>query len=158
MPIQPPTIYLAASSKDLHRVKQIVAKLNERGANVRLRWWDMPNLGKDRSLALDEQRFISRRCYSEIKAADVFWLLFPREELPPSQCLLEAGYAIYHREQLAARALEPFPIIVTGRDAHNAALTSEVDFRDTDDWCGLHEAMRHLQAIASARLSQAEVV
>lgn len=149
-------IYLAASSREVERVRALAERVEAAGLTIALNWWDLgPHgtaqewAGKDGCLSRDLQRHITRRHMRAIKECHVFWLLFPGDGLR-STCESELAFAL-------ARQGEDCAVIVTGELAHVAPWTSVADYREVEDLLGLAELARIAVAAHRIRMGGARV-
>lgn len=97
-------LYLAGSSNEMDRVKQIAAEINsldkslaEHGDRLIIthKWWDVI---EDRGEANPAATAHARRNWAVqdiqgVKDADLFWMLWPHEPTGSGGCFWEAGYA-----------------------------------------------------------------
>jgi len=127
-------VYLAGASRELDRVLPMVERLERSGLVVlHSRWWDAVQhhgVGKDGELTREQQAAHATADLEGVRDAELVWVLWP--EARSVGAALEYGYALASR----------IHTVVTGPTAHECIFTAKANYRDADDWAGLHEVLR----------------
>ena len=131
---RPLRIYLAGASRELDRVLPMVERLERSGLVVlHSRWWDAVQahgVGNDHALTREQQAGYADADLEGVRDAELVWVLWP--EARSVGAALEYGFAL-------ASCIHT---VVTGPTAHECIFTAKANYRDADDWAGLHEVLR----------------
>jgi nucleoside 2-deoxyribosyltransferase len=96
-------IYIAASSSDLYRARQVARRLTEQGHIITSHWWELIQGAQEEGIEpnhpTDPRRSLwARGCLAEIEWADALALLLPSTPLRSEGALCEYGYAVALRK------------------------------------------------------------
>ncbi len=142
----PVLVYVAGASREHERVKKWAAAIDRSSAlEITDRWFDSAHewIGTDHTLTRREQQVIAEREQQEIRAARIFWMLWP-ETHTSAGAFIELGYALAHRFHVARN----YDVIVSGAGAMRSIFTGTADYRSDSD------ALAFDAVIASARRQQ----
>ena len=132
-------VYLAGSSREPQRVREMAARIDASGIEIIQRWFDPSDHGtpeewggKDGSIPRGVQAHLCRGHMRAIAEADVVFVLWPENGIL-STCAVELGFAVGKGK----------PLVVTGTRSHECTWTALEDtYRDPSDALGLTEVAR----------------
>lgn len=118
-------VYVAGASRELDRVKAMVAKLEASGlVEITSRWFDAVEawgVGRDAELTDDQARGHALADLQGVSEAELIWFLWPQNH--SAGAFVEFGYAL---------SLKNNTVLVSGE--HSACIfTRLADFRSTTD-------------------------
>jgi nucleoside 2-deoxyribosyltransferase len=132
-------LYLAGSSREPQRVREMAARIDATGIEITQRWWEPSDHGtpeewggKDGSIPRGVQAHLCRGHMRAIAEADVVFVLWPDNGVL-STCAVELGFALGKGKHL----------VVTGTRSNECTWTALEDtYRDPSDLLGLAEVAR----------------
>jgi nucleoside 2-deoxyribosyltransferase len=132
-------VYLAGSSREPQRVREMAERIDATGIEITQRWWEPSDHGtpeewggKDGSIPRGVQAQLCRGNMRAIAETDVVFVLWPENGVL-STCAVELGFAVGKGK----------PLVVTGTRSHECTWTALEDtYRDPCDLLGHAEVAR----------------